>query len=195
MNNRRLLLAVFCALTVGPDSLQAQEPRNAISIDLFLPVMSPVSRLSGEDMAFVPLNVKYQRVLTEHAVLMMKMGLTYSWDSDGESILDVNPMLALEWHPFNTGLKGFYLGPSLFFTYSSYSHSGTTAESDLDHSSWAAVGGNIGYEFVLRSGMVIDLIFGLGYGYSKEVDVKGRTSASGFQVDETVGGVFVGYHF
>ena len=195
MNYRRLLLAVFCALTVGPGSLHAQEPHNAISIDLFLPVMSPVSRLAGEDMAFVPLNVKYQRVLTEHGVLMVKMGITYSWDSDGETILDVNPMIALDWHPFNTGLKGFYLGPSLFFNYSSYSHSGATADSDLDHSYWASVGGNIGYEFVLRSRMLIDLIFGLGYGYSKEVDVKGRTRASGFVVDETVGGVFVGYSF
>lgn len=64
MNYRRLLLAVLCALTVGPGSLHAQEPRNAILIDLFLPVMSPVSHLAGEDMTFVPLNVKYQRVLT-----------------------------------------------------------------------------------------------------------------------------------
>ncbi len=155
--------------------------------------MSPVSQLSGEDMAFVPINIKYQRVLTDHEVLMVKVGLTYSWDSDGESILDVNPMLALDWHPFNTGLKGFYLGPSLFLNYNFYS--GDTAERELDHSYWAAVGGNIGYEFVLRSGMVIDLTFGLGYGYSEEVDVKGRTSASGFQVDETIGGVFVGYSF
>jgi len=195
MNYRRLLLAVFCALTVGPGSLHAQEPRNAISIDLFLPAMSPVSHIVGEDMAFVPLNVKYQRVLSEHQVLMVKMGLNYSWDSHGERILDLYPMLALDWHPFNTGLRGFYLGPSLFFSYSSYSHSGATADSDLDHSYWASVGGNIGYAFVLRSRMVIDLIFGLGYGYSKEVDVKGRTSASGFLVDETIGGVFVGYSF
>lgn len=195
MSHRRLLLAVLCALAVGPGAVQAQEPRNALSIDLLLPVLSPVSHLSGEDTAFVPLNVKYQRVLTEHGVLMVKLGLTYSWDSDGERIWEINPMLAFDWHPFDTGLKGFYLGPSLFFNYNSYSHSGATVDSDLDHSHWAAVGGNIGYGFVLRSGMVVDLIFGLGYGYSKEVDVTGRTSASGFQVDETVGGVFVGTSF
>lgn len=194
MNNTRLLLAVFCFLAVAPGSLYAQERQNVISVDLFLPVMSPVSHLSGEDMAFVPLNVKYQRVLTEHQVLSLKIGLTYSWDSNDERILEVNPMLALEWHPFGIGLKGFYLGPSLFFTHSDNSYSRTTTEDDLDYGYWAAVGGILGYEFVLQSRMVIDLVFGLGYGYSKEVYVNGVV-ASGFQVDETIGGVFVGYLF
>jgi len=194
MKARRIFLVLLCTLTMGPASLNAQEPDNAISVDLFLPAMSPLSRLSDEEMVFIPLNVKYQRVLTEHRVLMLKMGLTYSWNSDGESILDIYPMLALEWHPFDTGLKGFYFGPSLFFSYSVYSHSGTTTAGDLDYSYWAVVGGNLGYEFVLRSNMVIDLIFGLGYGYSQEVDMKGMAT-SGFQVDETIGGVFVGYSF
>ena len=195
MNYKIVLLTVMCALTVGPGFLHAQEPRNALSIDLFLPAMSPVSRIAYGEMVFVPLNVKYQRVLGDHNVLMVKMGLNYSWDSHGERILDLYPMLALDWHPFNAGLKGFYLGPSLLFSYSSYSHSGATVESDLDHSYWTAVGGNIGYGYVLPSGTVIDLIFGLGYGYAKEVDVKGRTSTSGYRVDETIGGVFVGRSF
>lgn len=192
---RRFLLAVICALTVSAGPLHAQEPRNALSIDVFLPAMSPVSRIAYGEMFFVPLNAKYQHVLSEHQVLMVKMGLNYSWDTHGERILDLYPMLALEWHPFNTGLKGFYLGPSLLFGYSSYSYSRATAENDLDHSYWAAVGGNIGYEYALPSGMVIDLIFGLGYGNTKEVDVKGRTGASGFMVDETIAGVFVGRSF
>jgi hypothetical protein len=191
MKTRSLFLAVLCV--VGPGSPHAQEPRNAIAVDLFLPVMSPVSRLSGEDMTFVPLNIMYRHVLTEHQVLMLKMGLTYSW-GDGEKSLDVSPMLALEWHPFDTGLKGFYVGPSLFFNRTTNSYSGTPAADDIDHSHWTAVGGNVGYEFESRSNLIVDLIFGLGYGYSKEVNVNGKVT-SGYQVDETIGGVFVGYRF
>lgn len=194
MNAAGLFLAALCLLTAGAGSLRAEEIRNAISVDVFLPAASPVSRLSGEETAFLPLNVKYQRVLADHQVLMLKIGLVYSWDSEGERTLDVNPMLAYEWHPFDTGLKGFYLGPSLFFNHSDYRHSGATDEDDLDYDSWAAVGGILGYEFALRSRMVVDLIFGLGYGYSKEVDVNGKVT-SGYRVDETVGGVFVGYRF
>lgn len=48
----------------------------AIAVDSFLPVMSPVSRLTGEDETFIPLNVMYQRVLSEHQVLMLKMGIS-----------------------------------------------------------------------------------------------------------------------
>jgi hypothetical protein len=62
MITRSLFLAVLCA--VGPGSLHAQEPRRAIAVDVFLPVMSPVSRLLGEDMTFVPLYVMYRHVLT-----------------------------------------------------------------------------------------------------------------------------------
>jgi hypothetical protein len=117
MRTRKEILTVLCALAIGPVSLRAQEPRHALSVDLFLPAMSPVSRLSGEDTTFVPINVKYPHMLTDHQALTLKMGFTYSWGSDGDNILDACPMLALDWHPFHTGLKGFYLGPSLFFNY------------------------------------------------------------------------------
>jgi hypothetical protein len=194
MKTGRILPAVLCALAMASGSLYAQEPRRAISVDLFLPAASPISRLSGEDMTFIPLNVMYQRVLGERQVLMLKMGLTYSWSDDGEKSLDVYPMLALHWHPFDTGLKGFYFGPSLFLDYTDNSYSGTAAADDLNYSYWSAAGVNVGYQFARRSNIVVDLIFGLGYGYSKEVDVSGKESTD-YRVDETIGGVFVGCRF
>jgi hypothetical protein len=194
MQTRTLFLATLCALAAGPGAVHAQEPNRAISVDLFLPAMSPISRLAGEDETFVPLNVMYQRVLSPHQVLMLKMGLNYSWNDEGQKSIDVYPMLALHWHPFDAGLKGFYFGPSLLLDYTDNSYSGTPAADDLNYSYWSAVGMNVGYQFARRSNIVVDLIFGLGYGYLKEVGVSG-TLTSEHRVDETIAGVFVGYGF
>lgn len=194
MKTGKIFLTAVFTLAVGPGALNAQERQQSLTVDLFLPAMSPVSRMAGEDMTFLPLNVMYQRMLTDHQVMMLKMGLTYTRGSDGERILDIYPMLALHWHPYSDGLAGFYVGPALFYNYSTYSYSGSATGDDLDHSYWAAVGGNLGYGFELRSNKVIDLIFGLGYGYSKEVDVNGKVT-SDHRVDETIGGVFFGYSF
>jgi len=195
MNYFIIVLFVLCTLIFRPCVLNAQETPNAISIDLFLPIMSPLSRMLGEEASFVPINVKYKRMLAEHYVLTVKMGVTNNWDSEGEHTVEVSPMLAVDWHPFSSGMTGFYLGPSLFYSHSLHSYSRTTVEDDLDYSYWAAAGGNIGYEFAFQSGIVIDLIFGLGYGYLKEVEIGGRTLSSDMRVDETIGGVYVGYSF
>ena len=191
---RGLFLSMLFVMALGPTSVYALAPTNAVSVDLLLPALSPVSKLAGEESSFIPLNIKYQRVLTEHQVLMFKMGLNYNWGHAGDSSVDIYPMLALEWHPYQTGLQGFYLGPSLFFNYSTYSYSGASTALDMNTSYWLAVGGNIGYEFVLPSNTVVDLSFGLGYGYSYEKDMSGKTT-SGFRMDETMAGVFFGYSF
>ncbi len=196
MKNRNIVAtAVFlCAIATRP--LLAQEASEALTVDLLLPAMSPLSRLAGEDSRFVPLNVMYQRVITEHQVLMLKMGVNYNWDTAGQRSVELYPMLALDWHPYDTGLQGFHLGPALFFSYAAYaySHSASSPASDPDYAYWSAVGGNVGYGFLLRDQKIIDVVFGLGWGYSKEVARNGEIT-SHYQVDETLGGVFVGYRF
>jgi hypothetical protein len=189
MKTINMVLVLLFSLALWPKSSGAQGQQNAISIDVFLPIMSPVSLLSGEEMAFLPLNVKYQRVIVDHLVLMLKGGLNYNWDNS-ERILDIYPMVELDWHPFQSGLKGFYTGFSGFFNYSSY-HNSTE---DADHNYRAALGGTLGWQFVLQSRIIIDLTLGLGYGYNVEVDVNGNKT-SDWSLDETIGGVFVGFCF
>ena len=181
-------------MAVISTSVYARVPQNVISIDVFLPSMSVVSKLAGEETSFIPLNLKYQRVITPHHVLMFKLGVNKNWGLAGQTSVDIYPMLALEWHPYKAGLQGFYLGPSLFFNYSNYSYSGASTATDIDSSYWLAVGGNLGYEYVLPSNLIIDLSFGLGYGYSKEKEMTGKT-ITGFRGDETLAGVFLGYRF
>jgi hypothetical protein len=181
-----MLTTLLFALTVSSDPSETKEPQNAISIDVLLPVMSPVSKLCGEKSSFIPINIKYQRVLADHLVLMLKGGFNYDWGDDSKSI-DIYPMAELDWHPFQKGLKGFYAGLSSFYGYEDYinSHEG---------SSRIALGGTLGWQFVLRSNFIIDLTFGLGYGYNVDVDVNGKKS-EGFSADETIAGIFLGWGF
>lgn len=192
MKLKCVFLSLLFAISLGTESVVAQGPRNAVSFDVFLPLMVPVSILSGEEMVFLPLNVKYQRVLADHLVLMLKSGLNFNWGNNEKS-LDVYPLVGLEWHPFRTGLEGFYVGLSGFFNYSACYYD-TEVTEGTDHNYRIAIGPTFGWQFVRRSKMVIDLTFGLGYGYDNEVDVN-RKKTSGFSVDETIGGVFVGFGF
>ena len=188
---RTIFMLALGFLALAPAPVNAEEPRHAVSIDLLLPVMAPVSVAAGE-MAWIPLNVKVQQVLTDHLALMGKAGLNYSWGT-GEKILEVNPMLALEWRPFHKGLRGFYLGPSIFFSYCNYWNDDAVVDNP-DHSYRIAVGGNLGWQFLVRSNLTIDVTFGLGYGYDSEVDRNG-VAKSGFSVDESIAGIFIGYSF
>jgi hypothetical protein len=182
-------MVLFFVLALWPESSEAQDQKNAISIDVFLPLMSPISSLSGEEDNFLPLNVKYQRVVADHLALMFKAGFNYNWkEKNSRRSLDFYPMVGLDWRPFRTGLKGFYTGLSGIFGYTAYYN---TTEGD-DYR--IALGPTLGYQFVLRSRIVIDLTFGLGYGYYSDVDAYG-VKTSGYSVDETIGGVFVGYCF
>lgn len=191
MCSNSTLMLVLGFLTLAPAPAKAEEPRHAVSIDLLLPVMAPVSVATGE-MAWIPLNVKVQQVLTDQLALMGKGGLAYSW-GEGEKILEVNPVLALEWRPFHRGLRGFYLGPHLLVSYCNYWNDYAVVDNP-DHSYRIAVGVHLGWQFLVRSNLTIDLTFGLGYGYDAEVDRHG-VAKTGFSVDESLAGVFIGYVF
>ena len=184
-----ILTLGLAALTPAPAN--AGEPSRAVSIDVLLPIAAPISRTTGE-MAWIPLNVKYQHVLTDHLALMGKAGVNYSW-AKGEKILEVNPMLALEWRPFHRGLRGFYLGPALLFSYCNYWNDYEVVD-NLDHSHRLAIGVNLGWQFRVGRSLTIDLTFGLGYGRDSEVDRDGAAKIN-YSVDESIAGVYVGYTF
>ncbi len=191
----RLILAFFMLtlwlFIITPGAADAVEPRRAVSIDVLLPLMAPVSVATGE-MAWIPLNVKYQQVLAEHFALMGKAGINYSW-AKGEKILEVYPMLALEWRPFHRGLRGFYFGPSVLVSYGHYWNDYAVVDNP-DHSYRIAVGANLGWQFLVGTNLTIDVTFGMGHGYDSEVDRDGKAK-TGFSLDESIAGVFIGYTF
>ncbi len=148
MEIRAFFMLMTGLLVFIPASVNAKEPRRAVSIDVLLPIAAPVSAASGE-MAWIPLNVKVQQVFTDHLGLMAKAGIHYSWGT-GEKILEINPMLALEWRPFHRGLRGFYLGPSLLFSFCNYWNDYAVVDNP-DHSLRMALGVNLGWQFRVRS--------------------------------------------
>jgi len=191
MLKKIVFILLTCIMAFAPVSLKADGERHALSIDVFLPLMSPVSRAFGE-MAWIPVNIKYQYLIMDHLAMMGKAGINYSWAS-GEKILEVYPVLALEYHPFDIGLHGFYIGPSLLLNYCHYWNDYSVVNNP-DHTYRIAPGINIGWEFVLQSNVVIDVTFGLGYGYNEEVN-RYRKTHTDYTVDESIGGIFIGYCF
>jgi hypothetical protein len=181
-----MLTIILFALTLFAEPSETKDQQNAISIDVFMPIMSPISYLQGEKGHWFPLNVKYQRVLTDHFVLMLKGGFNYNWDNEPTGI-DIYPMAELDWHPFQKGLRGFYAGLSIFYGYSNYFDS-PEGETRI------ALGPSLGWQFVVHRHLIIDLTLGLGFGYYNRTDWEGKRE-EGFSADETIAGIFLGWGF
>lgn len=176
----------FFTLTLLAEPSKSKEPKNAVSIDVLLPIMSPISHLQGEEAHWLPLQLKYQRVLTDHFVLMLRYGMFYYW-SDKPIEIDFFPMAELDWHPFQKGLRGFYAGVSAFYCYSN------TFDSP-ERLYRINMGPTLGWQFVLPWNITIDLTLGVGFGYHNQIRWDG-TKKEDFGVDETIGGIFVGWAF
>ncbi len=193
MKNPKWITCIILAIVLFSPAhgLNAGDGRHALTVDVLLPVGSIFSQAFGE-MAWIPVNVKYQQLVGDNVALMAKAGVNYSW-AKGEKILEGYPMIAMEYHPFDTGLNGFYFGPSLLLSYCRY-YNDYSKVRNPDHTYRIALGANVGWEFILPSNTVIDVTFGLGCGYNKEVYRHGESDA-GYSIDESIGGIFVGYRF
>jgi hypothetical protein len=185
MKTKTILTILLFTIAVSAESSGAKDPKNAVSIDVLLPVGAVASAASGDD-NFIPLNIKYQRVLADHLVLMLKGGFNYNFKPKAKGI-DIYPMAELDWHPFQKGLKGFYAGLSIFYGYSNYFDS-PEGETRI------ALGPTLGWQFVVRRHLIIDLTLGLGFGYYNRTDWEGKRE-EGFSADETIGGIFLGWGF
>jgi hypothetical protein len=186
-----ILIFMLAILIAAPSFVAAQELQQAVSLDVFLPLAAVASKASGE-MAWIPLNVKYQRVLAEHLVVAANSGLNYSWAS-GEKILEISPMLQADWHPFHSGLEGFYLGPYLLVSYCKYWNDYTLVDNPA-HSFRFALGGIFGWQFLWPSGFLVDLNVGLGCGINMEVDRYGNMTSE-FPLNEIMGAILLGSGF
>ena len=91
--------------------------RNAISLDIgqfgLTAVLLATGLTNGSLIVYLPLYVTWERVLTDHLVLSVLGSLRFTaaplrpdvtWGLAG------NVLPGLEWHPFDAGLGGFFLG-------------------------------------------------------------------------------------
>lgn len=157
------LLIVLSILTLSSLPLSAQdlvpsEERNAVSMDLLMPFLHLVVPTSTFNTSFsssiaIPIEIKYQRVLFDHFVLSFLPIFAYT---ENIGVLELNPWLELNWHPFDRGLGGFFIGPAV------------SADFDLNTNNafYMGIGAGIGYQLLLPFNLDLDAALGLTYGPS-----------------------------
>jgi hypothetical protein len=199
MKNKNVLSILIILMLLWPSSLNAadtasQAAQNAISVDLFLPIYSPVEFAGGNYL--IPLSLLYQRVITRRVVFFSRAGLIYTFrDVDWGALATF--ATGVDWHPFHEGLNGFHLGFSGYYTYDTgYTESYRTvsATAGMWYLHHAALGSTIGWQFLLPANLTIDLNAGIGYGYTGGVFRDGEFG-SGWTWVLMPGGIFFGLRF
>lgn len=134
---------------------QEPAPRNEISLDLAMPVAFNLVFPQGA----VPIVLEYQRVLNDHLVLSISPGIAYVPQSN-KWLLLMELWVGLNWHPFQEGLQGFYVGPGIA-VFDNLEHFETGGSDSLFG---VFLGLTIGYQFVLTQHLNVDLALGLAIG-------------------------------
>jgi hypothetical protein len=212
MKAKNVVLAILFVLALTPTFAAAEdqtpkEAKNAISIESISLIGEVVRFLAGMPTLRMGTIMQYQRVVSNHFVLLATAGLVYVWPNpnapqDSEAILYYGTdgwllfaasQVEVDWHPFHKGLKGFYLGLSGIFNYTAEYRDALEAKG-TSHTYTAGPGMNVGWQFLLPACIIMDLSLGIGYGYRVSIDVNGVTT-SGFSFVEPRGGVFFGIRF
>lgn len=192
-------LVLFLVLSPALSSAQGEastDEKNALSLEVVLPLAVPIGILGPDRDLLIPVVLQYQRVIADHLVLVAMIGLYYDQKlppQPRDSTLSIFPVVELDWHPFHEGLRGFHLGLSgVFACETSFSDAKPTEVTSRYYR--LGLGPTVGWQFMLPAHIIIDLVFGLGYGPSWNVDAAG-TSTFDWALDPTRAGIYLGLMF
>lgn len=144
-----VVLVLFSASLAGA---QEPEPKNAISIDALGTTVSVVTAaVTGS--ASLAIGFLYQRVVTDNLTLALLPRVSYQQFDNG-SWLTIEPWLELDWHPFDKGLKGFFVGPDVVASLN------WDTRPSLSKPHFFGIGASVGYQFLLGYGINVDLALG-----------------------------------
>ena len=101
-----------------------------------------------------PVYLSYERVLSDHLVLAIAPSFTWADHGTYSSLLAIL-WVELDWHPFQNGLSGLFIGPAFAVSYSSDQDFRATGE---------GLGLSLGYQFLLPWNIDVDIALGLAYG-------------------------------
>ena len=144
-----LLLAPTIAVAAGSDF---GKEKNEVSIDVAMPIV--LNLLTKEGSTVYPVYLSYERVLSDHLVLTIAPSFAYA-DHVTYAAYLATLWIELDWHPFQDGLNGLFIGPAFAVIYSSDPDFTATGE---------GLGLSLGYQFLLPWNIDIDLAVGLAYG-------------------------------
>jgi hypothetical protein len=152
-----LILAVLLLVpTIGTASDQeTREAENEVSIDFGMPIFLNVVASASGGYA-IPLFLNYQRVLTRHLTLSVSPSFAFL-QLIYRQAMQLTLWLELDWHPFQDGLRGFFLGPAVAILYASDNLSSPDTT--------VSAGATAGYQFLLPANIDIDVGLGLAYGF------------------------------
>jgi hypothetical protein len=147
--------------------------QDAISIDLASPAIAVVQALqdpSTRVLARLPLSLDYQRVVADRFVLALLLSvndaLTTSASSVGANDF-AGLVVELDWHPFDTGMTGFYVGGQVYAQGgTSLSYLFAASDAERDRSLQFGLGAAVGYELPLPLNLLLNVAAGFGVGYN-----------------------------
>ncbi len=146
-----VLLFLAPIIAVAADTDFGKE-KNEVSIDLAMPIV--LNLLAKEGTTVYPVYLSYERVLSDHLVLAIAPSFTWADHGTYSSFLAIL-WVELDWHPFQNGLSGLFIGPAFAVSYSSDQDFRATGE---------GLGLSLGYQFLLPWNIDIDIALGLAYG-------------------------------
>ncbi len=183
--NRRAFLAVAMALVLCPLTAVAEgeRPRNALSIDLFMPVCSPIDYLI-EGIWNVPLSIQYEHVVADHIVGVARVGVL-GIHSNGEWGALLEGAIGVEWHPFREGMEGFHVDLSGLVN---------SEPRSAVYRYRIGVAPGIGWQFLFGPRMSLDVVVG-GLGYTYTAMIPPSSPGWGWGIIWGGGGIFFGLRF
>ncbi len=162
MKTKRSLILVLVAtlLVLASATVMASEQgfvgaMNELSVDLATPLFYNMALSNGYA---IPIYLNYQRVLVNHLVLSITPGFLYLYDNWSGGRYVVSFWAELDWHPFQNGLQGFFIGPAVIGAYSDNLF--------LPYQSGASalIGATLGYQIFFLSDIDFDIAAGVAMG-------------------------------
>ena len=155
-------MAIVCIMFVqSPSHGNAQttvlaEKKNALSLDVLSgAALAIVGAMSGT--VNVPVFINYQRVIFDHFTVSIIPFLNY-WGLEGGWAFRLMPWAEADWHPFDKGLNGLFLG------FAAVGSIDLDSRPNMANSYFLGLAPVVGYQFLLPWNLDLDFAFGLAFG-------------------------------
>jgi hypothetical protein len=175
-----IIALILCPLTAASEG---ETPRNTLSIDLFMPICSPIDYFI-EGIWNVPLCVQYKHVVANHIVGVSRVG-GFGFYSNGKWGALLEGALGVEWHPFREGIEGFHVDLCGLVNCEPKSEA---------YRYRIGVAPGFGWQFPMGHRMSLDFVAG-GLGFAYTAMISPSSPGWGWGIIWGGGGIFLGLTF